>query len=69
MRCVFGNSRCDTPYSSFELEEPKWKEFDEFVKDFEVLIEQNPNVKHVVIILFMEMNVQLITQTMIPVTK
>lgn len=49
LRCVFGNSRCDTPYSSFELEEPKWKEFDEFVKDFEILIEQNPNVKHVVI--------------------
>ena len=22
LRCVFGNSRCDTPYSSFELEKP-----------------------------------------------
>ena len=49
LRCVFGNTRCDTPYSSFDHEEPKWKATDEAAKAATELLEQNPGVTHLVI--------------------
>lgn len=49
LRCVFGNSKCDTPYSSFELESPKWNTIYSAVDAFIKLYDQNPTVKHVVI--------------------
>ena len=49
LRCVFGNSKCDTPYSSFELENPKWDTIYSAADAFIKLYDQNPNVKHVVI--------------------
>ena len=49
LRCVFGDSRCDTPYSSFDLEKPKWDTVDSAVKEFKRLINENPNVYHIVI--------------------
>lgn len=48
LRCVFGNSRCDTPYSSFELEKPQWDTVYSVADAFMKLYEQNPNVKHIV---------------------
>lgn len=48
LRCVFGNSRCDTPYSSFELEKPQWDTVYSAADAFMKLYEQNPNVKHIV---------------------
>lgn len=49
LRCVFGNSKCDTPYSSFELESPKWDTIYSAADAFIKLYDQNPTVKHVVI--------------------
>lgn len=49
LRCVFGNSRCDTPYSSFELETPQWTNVDDLVEEFKSLSKSCPNIKHVVI--------------------
>lgn len=49
LRCVFGNSRCDTPYSSFELETPQWTNVDDLVEAFKSLSNSCPNIKHVVI--------------------
>lgn len=49
LRCVFGNSCCDTPYSSFNLEKPKWNTVKAAVAEFERLMDENPNVHHVVI--------------------
>lgn len=48
LRCVFGSSRCDTPYSSFELEKPKWNEVEDvYNKIHEELIKTG--IKHLVI--------------------
>lgn len=49
LRCVFGESRCDTPYSSFELEKPKWSNTKEAADEFLKIINQYPNVNHMVI--------------------
>lgn len=49
LRCVFGESRCDTPYSSFELENPKWNNTKDAADAFLELIKQHPHVKHMVI--------------------
>lgn len=49
LRCVFGNSRCDTPYSSFELEKPTWNNVHDAAMAFGELFEKNPNVHHLVI--------------------
>jgi 7-carboxy-7-deazaguanine synthase len=49
LRCVFGNSRCDTPYSSFELEKPTWNNVHDAAMAFGEMYEKNPNVHHIVI--------------------
>lgn len=49
LRCVFGNSRCDTPYSSFELEKPICNTVDEAVEGMNNILINNPNIKHVVV--------------------
>lgn len=49
LRCVFGNSRCDTPYSSFELGKPICDDVKSAIKMALALLEEHPNVGHVVI--------------------
>ena len=49
LRCVFGNSRCDTPYSSFELDKPICTTVKEAVAKAESLLMANPHVEHIVI--------------------
>lgn len=49
LRCVFGNSRCDTPYSSFELEKPIASTVDEAISLVAAELEKYPNVRHLVI--------------------
>ena len=49
LRCVFGNSRCDTPYSSFELEKPIASTVDEVLKLVGAELEKNCNVRHLVL--------------------
>ena len=49
LRCVFGNTRCDTPYSSFDHEKPKWNDTAEAAKAATELLKQNPGVTHIVI--------------------
>lgn len=49
LRCVFGNTRCDTPYSSFDHEEPMWKDTDEASAAANMVLENNPGITHLVI--------------------
>ena len=49
LRCVFGNSRCDTPYSSFELDKPICDNVESAIEMALSLLEKHPNVGHVVI--------------------
>lgn len=49
LRCVFGNSRCDTPYSSFELDKPICTTVKEAVAKAESMLMANPHVNHIVI--------------------
>ena len=49
LRCVFGNSRCDTPYSSFELEKPITDTVDGAVELVKAELEKNPMVTHLVL--------------------
>lgn len=49
LRCVFGNSRCDTPYSSFELEKPLTTTVKDAVALVEEELKKNPNTYHIVI--------------------
>lgn len=49
LRCVFGQSRCDTPYSSFELEKPKWTSTEEAKQQLMKILKENPNVDNIVI--------------------
>lgn len=49
LRCVFKDSVCDTPYSSFSPEKSLWKDMDELVKAFKEQQEKYPKVKHLVI--------------------
>ena len=47
LRCVFGNSRCDTPYSSFDVEEAAFNTLEEVIS--EINIDSNSNINHLVI--------------------
>lgn len=49
LRCVFKDSVCDTPYSSFSPEKSLWKDMSELVAAFKKQQEQYPNVHHLVI--------------------
>lgn len=49
LRCVFGCSRCDTPYSSFELEKPICNTVTDARQMAGELLAKNKNVKHIVI--------------------
>ena len=49
LRCVFGNSRCDTPYSSFELEKPIVDTVKGAVELVKAELEKNPMVTHLVL--------------------
>ena len=49
LTCCFKNSRCDTPYASFNPEKSKYKSIDEAVKEFNKLREKYPKVKDLVI--------------------
>lgn len=49
LRCVFKDSVCDTPYSSFDPEKSLWKDMDSLVAAFKTQQEKYPHVKHLVI--------------------
>lgn len=49
LRCVFGSSRCDTPYSSFELEKPIANTVYGAIALVRHEFEKHPNVRHLVI--------------------
>lgn len=49
LRCVFKDSICDTPYSSFCPEKPIADTMDELVTMFKELHKKNPKVRHLVI--------------------
>ena len=49
LRCVFGNSRCDTPYSSFELDKPIYETVEDAVVAARNYLAENPTVNHIVI--------------------
>lgn len=49
LRCVFGNSRCDTPYSSFEAEKPICDNVNDATKKIVDIFKRNPQIEHLVI--------------------
>jgi 7-carboxy-7-deazaguanine synthase len=49
LRCVFGNSICDTSYTSFNPEKSKYNSIDDVVREIEVIKEQYPNTNDLVI--------------------
>ncbi len=49
LRCVFKDSVCDTPYSSFSPEKSPWGTMDELVANFKGMQEKFPNVHHLVV--------------------
>lgn len=49
LRCVFKDSVCDTPYSSFNPEKSPYKTMDDLVSAFKKQQEDYPHVKHLVI--------------------
>lgn len=48
LRCVFKGSRCDTPYSSFELDKPIVDTVEGAIEYFEEFYKQCPNTSHIV---------------------
>lgn len=49
LRCVFKDSICDTPYSSFHPEKGMFNDMDEFVNRFKALSDSYSNIYHVCI--------------------
>lgn len=49
LRCVFKNSRCDTPYTSFNPEKTEYKSMDEVVESFMKMRLEHPKTTHIVI--------------------
>lgn len=49
LRCRFKNSICDSAYSSFHPEKPIYNSMEDLVKAYNELIEQYPNINHLVI--------------------
>lgn len=49
LRCIFKDSICDTPYTSFKPEQAIWKTMDDLVSAFKEEQQKYPSVKHVVI--------------------
>lgn len=48
LRCVFKGSRCDTPYSSFELDKPIVDTVEDAIEYFKEFYKQCPNTNHIV---------------------
>lgn len=48
LRCVFKGSRCDTPYSSFELDKPIVDTVEDAIEYFKEFYKQYPNTNHIV---------------------
>lgn len=48
LRCVFKGSRCDTPYSSFELDKPIVDTVEGAIEYFKEFYKQCPNTNHIV---------------------
>lgn len=48
LRCVFKGSRCDTPYSSFELDKPIVDTVEGAIEYFNEFYKQCPNTSHIV---------------------
>lgn len=49
LRCVFKDSICDTPYSSFKPEKYQYKSMDDIVDNFMKMRLEHPDVNHLVI--------------------
>jgi 7-carboxy-7-deazaguanine synthase len=49
LRCMFKDSICDTPYSSFNPEKSLYKSVDDEVQAFKEISKAHPRIKHVVI--------------------
>ena len=49
LRCVFKDSRCDTPYSSFEPEKSLYHDMDTLVNAFKEMRDTSPKTHHLVI--------------------
>lgn len=49
LRCVFKDSICDTPYTSFDPVKTEYNSYDDIINDFKKLAEDNPKVNHLVI--------------------
>ncbi len=49
LKCVFKNSTCDTPYTSFNPEKPMYDDWDGLMEGFKALINDHPKVNHLVV--------------------
>ena len=49
LKCVFKNSTCDTPYTSFNPEKPMYDDWDGLMEGFKALINDHPIVNHLVV--------------------
>ena len=49
LKCVFKNSTCDTPYTSFNPEKPLYDNWDDLMEGFKKMINEHPKVNHLVI--------------------
>lgn len=49
LKCVFKNSTCDTPYTSFNPEKPMYDDWDGLMEGFKTLINDHPKVNHLVV--------------------
>ena len=49
LRCVFKDSLCDTAYTSFNPEKPLYDNWDDLMRDFSKIVNENPRTNHLVI--------------------
>lgn len=49
LRCVFGHTTCDTPYSSFNPEHAPYKDNEDICREVERISKNHPRTKHMVI--------------------
>ena len=47
LRCVFKDSRCDTPYTSFEPEKKLYEPMDDLMNSFIDIKDKFPKTKHI----------------------
>jgi 7-carboxy-7-deazaguanine synthase len=67
LRCVFKNTICDTPFSSFKPEKGLYDSMEHLVMEFNKLRKQHPNTNHIVItggepMLYQDLLVEFLSQ-------